>query len=198
MLKDMAKTAGILFAITFLVSLILVGGNYYTKGRIEERRILEEIAVKQQVLSAASSFEDAFFDALAEGEKLAVGYDEAGNPLGFCVTTVAKGYGGDITVMTGVNLNRTVSRVRILDHSETASVGSKAETNPELLLDTYETRTGPFTVSKSANNDPQNIVAISGATVTSRAVNSAVNRALELADAYTAIQSTTEEVEEDA
>lgn len=198
MLRDMAKTAGVLFAITFLVALMLVVGNYFTKGRIEMRREMEEVAAKQQVLADAAHFEEALFDNLAEGEKLSVGYDENNAVVGYCVTTVSKGYGGDITVLTGIHPDKTIARVRILDHSETASVGSKAESNPALLLDTYMGRTGPFVVNKNKTTDPNGIVAISGATVTSRAVNDAVNRAMELADAYMAAQTTEEEVAEDA
>lgn len=194
MLKDMAKTAGVLFAITFLVALMLVTGNYFTKGRIEMRRELEEIAAKQQVLQAAAHFEDVFFDPLAENEKLSVGYNENSSAVvGFCATTVAKGYSGDVTVMTGLNADKTVAAVRILEHSETASVGSKAESKPELLLDTYVGRNGPFLLSKNKTADPNGVVAISGATVTSRAVNEAVNRAVALVDAYTATWTAGEE-----
>ncbi len=186
MLKDLVKTGGILFLITFLVALMLVVGNYYTKGPIEMRRELEEIAAKQQVLPIAAHFEEVFPEVLGDNEKLSVGYNENNAAVvGFCVTTVAKGYGGEITVMTGLNFDKSVAAVRILTHSETASVGSKAETNPELLLDNYVGRNGPFVVSKGKTADPNGIVAISGATVTSRAVNEAVNRAIELADAYT-------------
>lgn len=201
MLKDMAKTAGILFAITFLVSLMLVVGNYFTKGRIEMRRELEEIAAKQQVLSDAAHFEDAFFDGLKDTEKLSVGYDKNNTAVvGFCVTTSAKGYGGEITVMTGIKLDKTIARIRILDHSETASVGSKAASNPALLLDHYIGRNGPFIVNKGKTADPNGIVAISGATVTSTAVNEAVNRAIELTELYmeTWSQQAQEEVAEDA
>ena len=186
MLKDMAKTGGILFLITFLVALMLVVGNYYTKGPIQMRLELEEIAAKQQVLPQAAHFEEVFPDTLADHEKLSVAYNENNAAVvGFCVTTAAKGYGGEITVMTGLNFDKTVAAVRILSHSETASVGSKAETNPELLLDNYVGRNGPFTVTKKKTTDPNGVVAISGATVTSRAVNEAINRAIELADAYT-------------
>lgn len=191
MLKDMMKTAGTLFLVVFLVTLILIFGNYFTKDRIAMRRETEEIAVKQQVLPEAAQFEDVLFEELATGEKLAVGYDADNQVIGYCVTTVSKGYGGEMTVMTGVHPDATISQVRILEHEETASVGSKAATNPELLLDFYADRKAPFTVTKSATKDLGSVTAISGATITSRAVNQAVNRAAELAEHYLA--SVTEE-----
>lgn len=191
MLKDMIKTAGTLFLVVFLVTLILIFGNYFTKDRIAMRREMEEIAVKQQVLPEAAQFEDVLFEELATGEKLAVGYDADNQVIGYCVTTVSKGYGGEMTVMTGVHPDATISRVRILEHEETASVGSKAATNPELLLDFYTDRKAPFTVTKSATKDLGSVTAISGATITSRAVNQAVNRAAELAEHY--LTSVTEE-----
>lgn len=184
MLKDMVKTGGVLFLITFLVALMLVVGNYYTKNDIQERLELEETAAKQQVLPHAAHFEEKSPDILADNEKLSVAYDADNAAVGFCVTTVANGYGGEITVMTGLNFDKTVAAVRILNHSETASVGSKAATNPELLLDSYVGRNGPFTVSKKKTTDPNGVAAISGATVTSRAVNDAINRAITLANAW--------------
>lgn len=195
MLKDMAKTAGVLFLITFLVSLMLVVGDYFTKDRIEQRREMEEALAKRQVLTEAYHFEDILLDQMTAAEKMAVGYNENNSAVvGYSVTTSARGYGGDITVMTGVRSDKSIAAVRILTHSETASVGSKAADNPELLLDTYREKTGPFTLFKSKTTDPQGIVAISGATVTSRGVNEAINRALELVAAYEAIPVQTEEV----
>ncbi len=197
MIKDMAKTAGTLFLITFLVSLMLVVGNYFTKGRIEQRREMEEALAKQQVLTEAYHFEDIVLDQMSANEKMAVGYNENNSAVvGYSVTTAARGYGGEITVMTGIRSDKSIAAVRILSHSETASVGSKAADNPPLLLDTYQGKTGPFTLFKSKTADPQGIVAISGATVTSRGVNEAVNRALELVTAYEAIPIQTEEVAE--
>ena len=197
MLKDMTKTAGALFLITFLVSLMLAVGNYFTKGRIEQRREMEEALAKQQVLTEAYHFEDIILDQMTSTEKMAVGYNENNSAVvGYSITTSARGYGGDITVMTGIRSDKTVAAIRILSHSETASVGSKAADNPALLLDTYQGKKGPFTLFKNKTADPQGIVAISGATVTSRGVNEAVNRAFELVEAYEAIPIQTEEVGE--
>ena len=97
--------------------------------------------------------------------------------LGYVVTTTDKeGYGGDIQITVGITTDGTVSGVSILSISETAGLGMKA-TQPEFYQQYQGKQKESFYVSKDGGNG-EPIDALSGATITSRAVTGAVNTAL--------------------
>ena len=97
--------------------------------------------------------------------------------LGYVVTTTDKeGYGGDIQVTVGITADGTISGVSILSISETAGLGMKA-TEPAFYEQYHGKQTESFYVSKDGGSG-EPIDALSGATITSRAVTGAVNAAL--------------------
>lgn len=99
---------------------------------------------------------------------------------GYVVSTVcSEGYGGDINIMVGIYPGGTVSQIKIMSMSETPGLGAKSQ-NPE-FTNQYRNQKGAFTVIKNAAPEENQIAAISGATITSKAVTKAVNTALEAA-----------------
>ena len=97
--------------------------------------------------------------------------------LGYVVTATDKeGYGGDIQVTVGIKADGTVNGVSILSISETAGLGMKA-TEPAFYEQYSGKQTEQFYVSKDGGSG-EPIDALSGATITSRAVTGAVNAAL--------------------
>ena len=100
------------------------------------------------------------------------------NTYGYAVTVTAKeGYGGDIQFTVGFNMNGVVTGVSMLSISETAGLGMKAK--EEAFLNQYVGKSGgSFVVDKDNSGGLANeIDAISGATVTTRAVTKGVNAA---------------------
>ncbi len=102
------------------------------------------------------------------------------NSGGYVVNTIcSEGYGGDISVMVGIYPDGTISRIKIMSMSETPGLGAKSQ-NAE-FTDQYRNQKGAFSVIKNAAPEENQIAAISGATITSKAVTKAVNTALEAA-----------------
>lgn len=96
---------------------------------------------------------------------------------GYVITTTSKeGYGGNIQITVGITADGTVSGISILSISETAGLGMKA-TEPAFYEQYEGKQTEKFAVSKDGG-EGEPIDAISGATITSRAVTAAVNVAL--------------------
>lgn len=96
---------------------------------------------------------------------------------GYVITTTSKeGYGGNIQITVGITADGTVSGISILSISETAGLGMKA-TEPAFYGQYEGKQTEKFAVSKDGG-EGEPIDAISGATITSRAVTGAVNVAL--------------------
>lgn len=102
--------------------------------------------------------------------------DANGKTLGYVVTTVSKeGYGGEIEISVGILSDGTVNGIEILSINETAGLGMKAA-EPAFKDQFRNVKTEKFEVKK--DNPSGNVDALSGATITSRAVTSAVNAGL--------------------
>ncbi|MDR1650646.1 MAG: RnfABCDGE type electron transport complex subunit G [Synergistaceae bacterium] len=100
-----------------------------------------------------------------------------GENAGWCVTVTPDGYGGPIEIVVGITSDGGLRAISILSHSETPGLGAKAA-SPE-FYGQYENKNAPaLTVVGSAPGGPDQIQAISGATITSKGVTSGVNAAL--------------------
>ena len=89
---------------------------------------------------------------------------------GFVIQTVAYGYAGDITLLVGVSNEGTVTGLVVRDLSETNGLGANALTDTDFLTQ--------FLGTSGAAEVGSNIDAITGATVSSKAVTRAVNSAV--------------------
>ncbi len=108
----------------------------------------------------------------------AVSANNNGSVIGYAITVTSKeGYGGDITFTVGINNEGVVTGVSILSISETAGLGMNAK--EKSFLDKYVGKSGGnFVVNKdNKDNLPNEIDAISGATITTRAMTKGVNAA---------------------
>ena len=88
--------------------------------------------------------------------------------IGYVFITEAKGYGGQITVMTGIFENGNISGIDIVESFETPGLGQKSE--EEWFRDRYKMKHTVAEVSE--------VEGITGATITSKAVTEAVSKAL--------------------
>ncbi|MGN0299371.1 MAG: RnfABCDGE type electron transport complex subunit G [Lachnospiraceae bacterium] len=194
------KDAITLFLIT-LVAGILLGGVYQiTKDRIAEQQRLAEEASYQTVFPAATSFDtqptelvdtantaqsvsDEFGSVTIDGYILAS--NNEGN-LGYVVkVTSHEGYGGDISLSIGVDMDGVVTGVEILSISETAGLGMNAQ--KESFRQQYVGKqVDSFTVTKTGSTSDSEIDALSAATITSNAFTNAVNAALDFFNHYIA------------
>ncbi len=175
-LKDYLVPTVTLFVICLVATLLLGFTNQVTAPIIEQLAIETEIKSRQTVFADASSFGEA--NILEDGTSVVAAFDESGATIGHVVVNTAKGYGGDISVMTGVDANGKVTGINILSHAETAGLGAKA--TEASFREQFIGLIGGITVSKDKAGE-NSIDAITGATITSRAVTDAVNAAIEAA-----------------
>jgi len=160
-----------------LIALVAGGAlgltNELTRGPIAEQTAQAAVAARQQVLAQATEFE-----LIAENEN---GCDNIyrgtanGQPAGYTAQVTVRGYGGPIEVVVGVDEAGTITGVSVGGSSfaETAGLGEK--TKSAAFRDQYAGKTAPLTVDKAGKG--ADIDAVSGATISSRAVTDAVNTA---------------------
>ena len=188
-MKEMMKNTGILLVITLVAGLVLGFVYQITKDPIAAQNAKKKQEACQEVFQDAASFEpmevrqtDAAMWA-AEGygqesiDEVMSALDDSGNLLGYVITVTTKeGYGGDIQFALGVRMDGTVNGMSILDISETAGLGMRAE---EVLKPQFAGRqTAKFEYTKSGATSENQIDAISGATITTNAVTNGVNAGL--------------------
>lgn len=165
----MAQLVIILFAISAVVALLLGVVNQITAPQIEINTKLKTEAAMAEVLPY-------------DGEYAPVEYDQEANPIvtamyqagdeGYVVQVSPSGFGGNLDMMVGVAADGTCSGVSIISHSETSGLGANA-TKAE-WREQFKGKSGTLAVGK----DGGTIDALTGATITSRAVTSGVNAAL--------------------
>lgn len=184
----MLKEAGILFAITLLAGLLLGFIYELTKEPIAVQRQKAVQKACAAVFEDAASFEELQYEVtediavvLAEdGVEVgtvfkALGSD--GSVLGYVVqSTSGEGYGGDIVLYVGVRTDGTLNGISLLEINETPGLGMKAE---DVLVPQFrDKKADAFTYTKTGSKSETEIDAISGATVTTKAVTNAVNGGL--------------------
>ena len=127
-----------------------------------EKELNEMMAI---VLPGNTSFAEEAY----EGEDEAIRAVYKGE-TGFVIETVAYGYAGDITLLVGVSNEGTVTGLVVRDLSETYGLGANALTDTEFL--------SQFLGTSADAEIGTNVDAITGATVSSKAVTKAVNAAV--------------------
>ena len=188
-IQVMLKEAGILFAITLIAGLLLGFVYELTKGPIQ---VQEEKAV-QEACNAVFADADHFteLDAYTPGADTAAtladtgvtigsvyeAQDASGEKLGYVIqTTSSEGYGGNIVLYVGIRMDGTVNDISILSISETPGLGMKA--GDVLVPQFHNKNVKNFSYTKTGHTSDSEIDAISGATITTKAVTNAVNGSL--------------------
>lgn len=101
----------------------------------------------------------------------------SGNIEGYVISaTSSSGYGGDITVAIGIKDGK-LTGFEALSNNETAGLGSKC-TEPEFAGQFKNKAANVLSFSKTGASSDTEIDAISGATITTKAVTRAVNAAI--------------------
>lgn len=103
-----------------------------------------------------------------------------GKELGAAIESTTQGFGGDLKVLVGFNVNGAVSGYTVLQHSETPGLGAKADqwfqAGGKGNIIGKNIGEGKLTVNK----DGGQIDAITASTITSRAFLKAVNQAYDV------------------
>ena len=175
--EDIIVPSAVLLIICIVIPLALSLTNKVTAERIAE---LEQKNSRETMNGLIDA--DTFEESVCEDGDTEFTYFAAlkdGRTAGYIFTTSEKGYGGDVSVMTAVNTHGTVKSVAILDVSdETPGLGQNAA--KESFYTQYTGKTAGISLVKSgADSGANEVDAVTGATVTSAAVNRAVNQALE-------------------
>lgn len=185
-----------LLAITAVMAAALAGVNKLTKDRIVAATKAKTDNAIADVLPDAKYIEDVTdvfkssksIDVPEIISKIYMGFNEPKSciiepgmtrgPAGYAMEVIPSGFDGEITMMVGIGKDGKVMGISIISHTETAGLGAVAaaeNAKGQAFRNQFIGMSGQLAVTK----DGGDVDAITGATVTSRAVTEGVNRALE-------------------
>lgn len=162
--KYILRLTLVLFLITAVVAGLLGFVNELTADRIAENTQKKAQEAMRQVLPA-----DEYTALAVVGNDVSEVYECEG---GFVIRLSVNGFGGEIDMMVGVDRNFAVTGIAIVSHGETASLGANC-TRAD-----WQSQFVGVSEAQSVSKDGGSIDALTGATITSRAVTEGVNRAL--------------------
>lgn len=170
------KIAGVLVIVSGFIALMLAIVNAVTFDIIEETAAKEKEASVLEIFTNADSVEPFTFESeKSDNSKISVKnvYEVKKNSktIGYCVNVSTIGFGGEIDMMVGTDINNQLVGIKIISMSETPGLGTK--TSDENFTGQFKGISGTLTVG-------ENIDAVSGATISSKAVTAGVNAVLSL------------------
>ena len=181
-MKSMMKDAAILFVITLIAGLLLGTVYQITKDPIAAQKIKKKNEACKEVFKDAVEFKsielsESGENTAAEVNAVYEAFTENGSLAGYVLeVTTHEGYNGDIQFTMGIRMDGTVNGISLLSIAETPGLGMKAE---EILKPQFADKNAEqFSYTKTGATAPEQIDAISGATITTNALVNGVNEGL--------------------
>ena len=168
------KPIVVLCVICIVITGALAATNAATAPVILAAKLEAERLARVELLPEADDFQEV---AGVSVDNVSAVF-EATNGAGYVITSTAKGYGGTMTVMTAFDANGMIKQLKVTDDAETQGIGSRVSKGSEYWA-AYAGLDGSAPLVLD-----QDVDRLSGATISSRALNSAVNSAI---TAYNAI-----------
>ena len=161
----------VLSIIVLVAAVLLAGTNMLTVDRIAEQSLAKADAARRSIMPAAEEFTQL---EVASGGPVDDCYlaTAAGETIGYTSQITVKGYGGPIEIIVGVDNDGAITAISVggSDFSETKGLGSRVR--DEDFMSQFVGLADPIDLNK-------NVDAVSGATISSRAVTDGVNAAVE-------------------
>ena len=149
-----------------IAAVVLLGAKAVLSGKAEANVEIARNKMMSALLPGSTSFTVEEFDAEQNAAIKSVYKAENG----YVIESTAYGYNGDITLMVGVSNEGKVTGLTVENLQETWGLGAKALTDVNFLAQ--------FLLTGGDAEVGSNVDALTGATVSSKAVTKAVNSAV--------------------
>jgi electron transport complex protein RnfG len=179
-MKEYIRMVAVLTIIAAFCGLLLAAVKKGTEKRIEEQILLnvQGPALKKVLASSTNDIIGEREQITIDGEQKVVFIGKKnGQPWAIAFETMGMGYKGKIGVMVGFDLSQNmISGIGILTHQETPGLGARV--SEAVFTDNFKGRA--INEAFKVKQDDGIIDAVSGATISSRAVCSAVEKSIVL------------------
>jgi len=170
-MRNIFKLSISLFIIAAVSGAILGMVYTVTKEPIVKRIKLEEKKALKNIFPEATSF------SLTTGKDNYVYYKVyiKNKLIGYAIDASGKGFGGTIKIKVGMNFNKTIRSIIVTNQNETPGLGTRIKS--EKFTDQFMNKTLKQVLLKK-DSRKGTIDAITGATISSRAVSEAVQKSI--------------------
>jgi len=166
-----------MFAITAVFTLVLAVTNMLTIDVIADAREQARLASMSYVLPGVDVFSGDIDLGNTSGLlSYSVGFDDQGSPIGVVVQMAVTGWDRMI-VLVGIGLDGAVTGLDVIAHTETPGLGSRI--TEEGYRHQFIGSTGDVRVLTRGTAGYNEVVAITGATITVQVIADGVNDAIE-------------------
>lgn len=180
---EIIKLGIILFVITGVAGLILGSVYVITKAPIEKQAITENNNAMRETLQKADSFEKLNIP-IKNGIVKEINKGLSGTSVvGYTIKVAPKGYNGAVELMVGISMTGKVEGIKIIAQNETPGLGANSVKPNFSSQFKGKELTPELKVVKTPASSPNEISAITGATITSKAVTHGVNEAIKVFEA---------------
>ena len=177
-MKKILKLTLILFLVSAIVAGVLGVVNEVTKDRIAEQNRIKTEKAYAAVLPS-SGYEKLELDTSAYANIDSISKATGGE--GYVVQTTFSGAQGNITMVVGVSPDFKCTGISIISHAETSGLGANAASTSEIGVNWRAKFVGQdksMAITKAGGS----IDALTGATITSRAVAEAAANAISVVE----------------
>ena len=184
-MKETIQLGLVLLLVTAIAVCVLAGVNSITGPVIAEREKMESLSAILELFPDANDSVEYDEAQVAEVAASNPGITEItqvlsdGEVLGYAITVVSGGYAGDIRTLVGVDSEGVLSGIKVLVMSETAGLGSKIVDDPAFAESFQGKGAGGSVTPAGAGAGDDEVMMLSGATVSTNAVVKGVNEALD-------------------
>lgn len=179
--NDSIFKVGINLTLACLLAGAVIAGTYALTAPVAAKsKIAQDNKARQGLVADAQDFKEV---AGHEGWYAAM---KNGQVIAYVVPAESKGYGGAINMLAAVSADGKVIDYAILKFNETPGLGDKAD--KPTFRQRFAGKTADELEVVKVPSD-KNIQALTGATITSRAVTKGIKEAVEKVTAFTASQS---------
>ncbi|GAB1366692.1 RnfABCDGE type electron transport complex subunit G [Candidatus Cloacimonadaceae bacterium] len=163
----------ILLAFCMVATALLAYVNSFTKPRIEAIKLKEAADARNELIP------DSEFEEITGDLSYYIARDKTTKEIkGYTFTAEQIGYGGPVKTMAAVDKDFKIISIKVIQQTETPGLGTNA-TLPK-FTDQFKGKTlDQLTVDKDGGVPPNAIKALTGATITTRAVANAVKASID-------------------
>ncbi len=170
-MRNILKLAMVLFIIAAISGAILGITYTVTKEPIAKQVKLEEEKALKEIFPKATSFKLI----TRKGNYIYYEVYIKNKLIGYALDASGKGFGSTIKIKIGLNPDKTIKDIKIIKQGETPGLGTRVEGTK--FTDQFMNKTLKQVFLKK-DSDNGTIDAITGATISSRAVSKAVQKSI--------------------
>ena len=181
-MKETLKLGFILLIITAVSAGVLAAVQNVTGPIVAEMDRQASFGALVEIFSEADDFlpiEESKFEEIKDSNSMVREIFEAKKSdevIGYAIQTAAGGYGGDIVGITGINSDGTLAGIKIVSNSETPNIGTRILEEDFLNSFKDKSAAGDLKAVGAPSADDE-VLLLSGATVSVYAVLAGVNQA---------------------